>query len=115
MPEYTGEVTHVEFANVPLWLIALLPFIGAAINALFGRKLQASDWQKGLKKRLHIGSPAVTAVAVGAMLGAFAITVVSVAQLIALPAGERYLFSFAWQMVRIGSLDLNFAFSMDPL
>ncbi len=115
MSEYAGELTHVEVANVPLWLIVLLPLLGATINAVFGRKLQASRWQAGLKKRFHIGSPAVTAVALGAMLGAFTLACVSLVQLIGLPASERYLYSYAWQMVRIGSLDVNFAFAFDPL
>ncbi len=115
MSEFAGELTHVEVANVPLWLIVLLPLLGATINAVFGRYLQASSWQKSLKKRFHIGSPAVTAVALGAMLGAFSLACVSLVQLIGLPASQRYLYSYAWQMVRIGSLDINFAFAFDPL
>ena len=100
---------------VPLWLIALLPFLGAVVNAVFGRRLQQSNWQAQLGKRLHIGSPAVTAVAVGAMAGAFLLAVVSFAQLVSLDPGRRYLWSHAWEMIRIGSLDVNFAFAMDPL
>ncbi len=115
MPEFSGELTHVELAKVPLWYIALLPFLGAALNAVFGRKLQASGWQKGLRKSLHIGPPAVTAVAIGAMLGAFLLALTDVVQLVSLPAEQRYLYTFAWKMVRIGTLDVNFAFAMDPL
>jgi len=115
MPEYSGEVTHIELANVPLWFIALLPFLGAAVNAVFGRRLQSSNWQAALGKRLHIGSPAVSAVAIGAMLGSFLLTVVSFAQLVSLEPERRYLWSHAWEMIRIGSLDVNFAFAMDPL
>ncbi len=116
MPEYTGQVTHVELANIPLWLIALFPFVGAAINAIFGRKLQASDWMSDFAKKQHIGSPAVSAVAIGAMLLAFCIALANFIQLATIEqAGERYLLSHAWQMVRIGSLDINFSFAMDPL
>ena len=115
MPTYTGEVTHIEFANVPLWLIALLPFLGSVINAVFGRRLQASGWMADLQKRWHIGPPAVSAVAVGAMLGAFVLAVVSFVQLVGLPGEHRYLYTHGWEMVRIGSLDLNFSFAMDPL
>jgi len=115
MPTYTGEVTHIELANLPLWLIALLPFLGAVTNAAFGRQLQASSWNEGLKKKLHIGSPAVSAVAVGAMLGAFVLAVISFAQLVGLPAEHRYLYTHGWQMIRIGSLDVNFSMAMDPL
>jgi NADH-quinone oxidoreductase subunit L len=115
MSEFSGELTHVELANIPLWWIALLPFLGAVTNALFGRDLQASPWMKDLKKRWHIGSPAVSAVAVGAMLGAFLLTCAGVWQLYQLPPAHRYIHTHAWQMVRIGSLDVSFSFAMDPL
>jgi NADH-quinone oxidoreductase subunit L len=115
MPEYSGQLTHVELAHVPLWLIAFLPFLGAVLNAVFGRQLQASTWAADWKKRLHIGSPAVSAVAVGVMLLAFVLTVVSWWQLVQLDADKRYLLSHCWQMLRIGSLDVSFSFAMDPL
>ncbi|HHH10551.1 MAG TPA: NADH-quinone oxidoreductase subunit L, partial [Sorangium sp.] len=115
MPEFSGEITHVEVAGVPLWLIALLPFIGSAINAVFGRRFQKSGWQAGLQKKLHIGSAAVTAVAVAAMLGAFVLAAISFAQLVSLDGGHRYLHTYGWQMLRIGSLDINFSLAMDPL
>ena len=115
MPTYTGEVTHIELANLPLWLIALFPFLGALTNAIFGRRLQASTWNEGLKKQLHIGSPAVSAVAVGAMLAAFVVAVISFVQLVGLPAEHRYIYTHGWQMLRIGSLDVSFSMAMDPL
>ncbi len=115
MSELTGQVTHVEWSLTPLWLIPLFPFLGAATNAIFGRALQASPLGKDLSKRWHIGSFGVTAVAVGAMLLAFAVGAANVARLIALDPGHRYLYSHAWQMVRIGSADVSFSFAMDPL
>jgi NADH-quinone oxidoreductase subunit L len=115
MPEYSGQVTHVEWSATPLWLIPLLPFLGAAINAIWGRSLQSSDFGKDFSKRHHIGSAGVTAVAVGAMVCAFVLGLVNVLKLVSLHGGDRYLFNHAWQMVRIGSLDVNFAFAMDPL
>ena len=115
MPEFSGEVTHVEVAGVPLWLIALLPFIGSAINAVFGRRLQKSGFQAELQKKLHIGSVGVSAVAVGAMVLAFILALVDFAQLLSLESGHRYLYTHGWQMLRIGSLDVNFSFAMDPL
>jgi NADH-quinone oxidoreductase subunit L len=114
MSEYSGQVTHVEL-SATLWLIPLLPFLGAAINAIFGRKLQNSSVGKDLSKRLHIGSFGVSAVAVIAMLLAFTLVLVNFAKLVSLPAEHRYLYNHAWQMVRIGSLDVNFSFAMDPL
>ncbi len=115
MPEYSGQITHVEPSLLPLWLIPLLPFLGAAANAIFGRKLQASPFGKDMSKRLHIGSFGVTLVAVGAMIGAFLLVLANVIQLVSLEHGHRFLFSHAWKMVRIGALDVNFAFAMDPL
>ena len=114
MPEFTGPVQHVELSTT-LWLIPLLPLIGCVINAFFGRALQASSFGKDLSKKLHIGSFGVTAVAVGAMLLAFALSVFHVAKLIALPEEARYLYCHAWQMVRIGSVEFNFDFGLDPL
>jgi len=114
MSEYSGQVTHVEL-SATLWLIPLLPFLGAATNAIFGRRLQGSSVGKDLSKKLHIGSFGVSAVAVGAMLAAFALVLVNFAKLVSLEPGHRYLLNHAWQMVRIGSLDVNFSFAMDPL
>ena len=115
MSDFSGQVTHLEWSATPLWLIPLFPFLGAATNALFGRRLQASDVGKDLSKRWHIGSFGVSAVAVGAMLAAFAVVVANWVRLLGLEPGNRYLYSHAWQMVRIGSLDVNFSFAMDPL
>jgi NADH-quinone oxidoreductase subunit L len=115
MSDYSGQVTHVEPALAPLWLIPLLPFLGTAANAVFGRTLQKSAFGKDLAKRLHTGSFGVTLVAVGAMLGAFALGAANFIELLTLDPGHRYLVSHAWQMVRIGSFDANFAFAMDPL
>ena len=115
MPDYSGQITHVEPSLTPLWWIPLLPFLGAALNAIFGRKLQHSAFGRDLSKRLHIGSFGVSLVAVGAMFIAFLLGLVNVIKLIGLEPGHRFLYSHAWQMVRIGSLDVNFAFAMDPL
>jgi NADH-quinone oxidoreductase subunit L len=114
MPEFTGPVQHVELSTT-LWLIPLLPLVGFIINLFFGRALQRSDFGKDLSKSLHIGSFGVTAVAVGAMLAAFALSIFHVVKLIALPADARYLYCHTWQMVRIGSVEFNFDFGLDPL
>ena len=116
MPEYTGQVTHVVLAWIPLWLIPLLPFLGAAVNAVLGVKLQSSRVGGGWAKRWHTGSFLITAIGVGSVALAFALTVASLVQLLVIQdPGQRYLYSHAWQLVRIGSVDVNFAFAMDPL
>src|ERR1700678_892004 len=108
MPQLSGQVTHLEWSRAPLWWTPVLPFLGAATNAIFGRWLQK---RYAGSARLHIGSVGVSAVAVGAMLAAFALVVANVVKLVTLGPGSRYLYSHAWQMVRIGSLDVNFSFA----
>ncbi|MBI4704627.1 MAG: NADH-quinone oxidoreductase subunit L [Deltaproteobacteria bacterium] len=115
MPEYSGQVTHVELALVPLWLIVLLPFLGAAANAGAGWWLQKRGFGRALAKRLHVGPLPVSAIGVGVMALAFCLALCDVVQLASLEHGHRYLYSHAWQMVRIGSLDASFSFAMDPL
>ena len=60
MPELSGQVTQLEWSLTPLWWIPLLPFLGAVINAVFGRRLQASGFGRDFAKRHHIGSAAVS-------------------------------------------------------
>jgi NADH-quinone oxidoreductase subunit L len=114
MPEFIGPVQHVELSTT-LWLIPFLPLVGFVINLFFGRALQRSGFGRDLSKSLHIGSFGVTAVAVGAMLAAFGLSVFHVLKLVALPPEARYLYCHAWQMVRIGSVEFNFDFGLDPL
>ena len=90
MSDYSGQVTHVELSTT-LWLIPLLPFLGAATNAIFGRKLQNSSFGKDLSKRLHIGSFGVSAVAIGAMLISFAIVLTNFVKLVGLEGFENHL------------------------
>ena len=72
-----------------------------------------ASFGKSTSKSLHIGSFGVSLVAVGAMLLAFALALANFAKLVSLDPGSRYLYSHAWQMVRVGSLDINFSFAMD--
>ena len=46
---------------------------------------------------------------------AFGLSVFHVLKLVALPHEARYLYCHCWQMVRIGSIDFNFDFGLDPL
>ena len=117
MSEFSGQVTHVEWSLTPLWLIPLLPFLGAVTNAIFGRRSRAAALRaRALSKRLHIGSFGVTAVAVGRDARRVRARAwrTSPSSSRSSPA-HRYLYSHGWQMVRIGSLDVNFSFAMDPL
>ena len=87
-----------------LWLIPLLPFVGAAVNGLVGKRLQD-----------RFGKGAVHAIAIGAMCGAAALSIVFYVKLLALPPAERYLHDFVFPMVQIGSFKVNMAFALDPL
>ena len=82
MPEYSGQVTHVELAWIPLWLIPLLAFTGAVVNAFFGTRLQQLRWGQGFAKRHHIGSLPVSLVGVGAVALAFMVSAFDVVQLV---------------------------------
>ncbi len=112
MPEYSGPLqTVVE--NRTLWLIPLLPLLGAVLNAAVGWRLQKTSQGNELSKKLHIGSFPVSAIAIGAMGISFALSIWHVFKVIALPENQRFLFCHMWQMVRAGSVDFSFALSLD--
>ncbi len=114
MPEFSGPVQHVALSST-LWLIALMPALGATVCALFGPLLQRSKWGKAASARLHIGSLGVSLVAIGAMVVAFGLAVQHAWQLVGMPEQERYLYCHLWRMVRLGSVDINFDLALDPL
>jgi NADH-quinone oxidoreductase subunit L len=98
-------ITEVAF----LWLLPLFPLLGAAINGLFGTRLQA-----------RYGKPAVAAVAIGAMLGAAAVALFAFfGKLLPAAPEARYLHDQVWSMVAIadpaGALRADFALAVDPL
>ncbi|HKY33709.1 MAG TPA: NADH-quinone oxidoreductase subunit L [Candidatus Polarisedimenticolia bacterium] len=90
-----------------LWLIPLCPALGFLVNGLIGRKLS---------KR------AVSAVACGVVLLSFLLSVAAVAQLAAMPAGERVMENRALTWIpRVDSgggppgLALDWLYVLDPL
>ncbi len=127
MPDYSGPIQQVDVDHGQyLWLIALLPFLGACVNAVyssgllakaieaFGNLFRDPGTQKSAPRRIA-SNGVVRAVAVGAMLGAFLVTAYHVVQLISLAPDHRFLLSHVWRMARFGLLDINFDFAMDPL
>jgi NADH-quinone oxidoreductase subunit L len=83
-----------------LLLIPLLPFLGFLVNASLGRRL----------------SKAVSgAVACGAMAGSFAVALVSVWRLVALPADERAITNQVFQWISSGDFSAAFTLRLDPL
>ena len=114
MHTYAGPLQTVVLSST-LWLVVLLPLLGAILNAVVGWKLQRTSWGQSIAERLHIGSFAVSAVAIGAMILSFGVAVAHVLQLISLPETHRYLLCHLWPMVRVGSFDLSFDLALDPM
>ncbi len=87
-----------------LWLIPLFPLIGAAVNALFGLKLQRA-----------YGKKVVHTVAVAAMVASLVVALVALKQLLGLPADHRFLQDTRWNLLTAGRLTVDVGFALDPL
>jgi NADH-quinone oxidoreductase subunit L len=83
-----------------LLLIPLLPFIGFLINASFGRRLTKS---------------AAGAVACGAMVLSFVISVAAVFRLLSLDPESRAIAQTVYDWMTSGDLDVPFTLRLDPL
>jgi NADH-quinone oxidoreductase subunit L len=83
-----------------LFLIPFVPFAGFLINLSFGRRLSKS---------------ASGAVAVGAMLVSFALSVIAFVRLVALPPDSRALVQQVYSWISSGSFEASFTLSVDPL
>ena len=83
-----------------LILIPLLPFLGFLLNASFGKRVSKS---------------AAGAVACGAMVGSFLVALVSVWQLIALPAESRAIANQLFTWISSGDFTAAFTLRLDPL
>jgi len=119
MPDLSGPIQHVELVKW-LWLIPLCPFVGALINAFYSSGLLgkvAGEFREEASPKPRTLAPekTVATVAIAAMLCAFGIVVWHFAVLLAHPPEERFLLTHVWRMVRIGQLDIDFDFAMDPL
>ena len=77
--EFTTGIGPAHAASF-LFLIPLLPLLGAAINGLLGYFLQK-----------RFGKKAISFVAVGVMVAASLVAIAGFTQLLRLPAGERTL------------------------
>jgi NADH-quinone oxidoreductase subunit L len=100
---FTAAITRVSAVGW-LFLIPLLPLLGATVNGLVGARLQAT-----------FGKRAVHAVAIAAMLAAAALALAAAARLIALPPADRSLYDRVFPMIAIGRLHVDFALALDPL
>ncbi len=102
--ENLTAVLHTARPYPFLFLIPLFPLLGAAVNAFLGKKLQD-----------RYGKRAVHTVAIGAMLAAATMALISFAQLLRLPAHERALLDVTFPMIHIGAFQADMAFLLDPL
>ena len=83
-----------------LLLIPLFPFVGFLANAALGRRLT-----RGVSG----------AIACGAMIGAFAVSVVSAWRLVALPVEERSIVQHVFNWITSGDFTAPLSFRLDPL
>jgi len=83
-----------------LLLIPLLPFVGFLLNASLGRRVD---------KR------AAGVVACGAMLAAFAVSLASVWELVALPPEARAILQPVFNWIASGDFSVSFTLRLDPL
>ena len=83
-----------------LLLIPLLPFLGFLVNASLGRRMR---------------KPAAGAVACGAMLGAFAVSLWAVMGLVAMPHDRRVVPETVFNWFSSGALSVDFTLRLDPL
>ena len=83
-----------------LWVIVLLPLLGAAVNGILGPKLKNST---------------VTAVALGATGLSFALAIIAFLQLVGLPAEERAITNTVYSWIAVAEMNVDVSFLLDPL
>lgn len=103
MPQLFGQVERLEL-SATLWLLPLLPLVGALVNVLAKARARQRSSLTGLSN-FHL------AIA----LGTFAIALWHVTVLSGLPEGGRQLHWHGWPMARIGSVAFDFGLALDPL
>ncbi len=83
-----------------IWLIPVLPLLGAAINILVGKKLPHS---------------LVNIIAIGSVTTSFILSVIAYFHLIALPPDHRQFTDDVYKWITVGGFNVNFSFLVDPL
>src|SRR5215471_4336238 len=87
-----------------LWLIPFFPLLGSALNAFIGSWIQR-----------RYGKRYVSYIAVGAMVLSLLVALVALGQMLMLPASDRYLVNFLWNMITAGDVQANLSFALDPV
>jgi NADH-quinone oxidoreductase subunit L len=105
MEHATHELGRLALHHVSyLWLIPAFPIVGAAINAGIGWKLQ------------HLfGKKIVHRIAVTAMFLSFGTALYAFAQMLSLPAEDRFLQNTLWNLLTAGRLSVDVGFALDQL
>ncbi|HWE23352.1 MAG TPA: NADH-quinone oxidoreductase subunit L [Myxococcales bacterium] len=98
--EAVVQALHVSW----LWLIPLLPLLGAALNTAFGPSLQK-----------RYGKRANHAIAIGVMVASCIVAEIAFWSMFARPAQERFFEDHLWTMWQSGSLKVDLSFALDPL
>ncbi len=93
-------ITHISW----LWLVPVLPLLGAFINGTFGAKIQRRYGEKPIHA-LAILMPTLS----------FLITAVYFVQMLGLPAEARQMLCSLNDWIRIGDFRVPLAFWLDPL
>jgi NADH-quinone oxidoreductase subunit L len=83
-----------------LYLVPLLPLLAFIINGLFHNRLS-----KGVVQTLAVGAPGLS----------FVLSIALFFKLLALEPGQRLVEQVLFSWIPIGSLQLDFAFMLDPL
>ncbi|MCL4479401.1 MAG: NADH-quinone oxidoreductase subunit L [Deltaproteobacteria bacterium] len=83
-----------------IWLIPVLPLIGAVINLLIGSRLNRSM---------------VSILAVGSITLSFILSVIVYVHLISLPPGNRHFIDSVYQWIHVGSFGVGLSFLVDQL
>jgi len=83
-----------------LWLIPLLPAIGAVINLLIGR---------------FLGKRLVSVIACGTVLVSFILSSIVLYHLLKLPSENRLIRDIVYTWINSGTLNINLTFLIDPL
>jgi NADH-quinone oxidoreductase subunit L len=97
--ESVGLVPDPNQAMQVLWLVPLLPLVGAVINLFVGKRLgKAAGW-----------------LAVVMMALSFAVAVLAVKGLLDAPEGERLFLKHLSDWISVGSLRVNFDLRLDAL
>ena len=90
----------VEFVR---WIV-LLPLLGAAVNFLAGAALQR-----------ELGKRAISIVGCGVVIASFAIALMGLVRILALPHESRFMLDRLWTWFNVGGMNLDIAFWLDPL